>query len=104
MKPSDIRYPHFDDHSDATGSEPEGGNLSHEALPPLRTTRRHGISQLQRMAWSMANWGYHVPDGRAYRAEAIELYREDMEERIALLFAELDAQNRLIDTVLPKAA
>lgn len=58
------------------------------------------MSDLQLIAWAMANWGYQVPDGSAYRAEAMDLYREDLHERVTLLFADLDAQNAEIDSVL----
>jgi hypothetical protein len=45
----------------------------------------------------VANASYGEEDGPAFRAYALELYEEDLHERIALLFHQLDEQNALLD-------
>ena len=66
------------------------------------TTRDHptSISSLQARAWAIANAGYGVPEGDAYRAYARELYEEDLHERILALFARLDSQNVQVEAIL----
>lgn len=58
------------------------------------------ISSLQLKAWMIGNASYHVPGGQAYRDLSIELYRQDLSERISALFAKLDAQNDFLDALL----
>jgi len=66
------------------------------------------ISDLQAEAWAMCNQGYGVPDGATYRALGVELYQQDLRERIRALYARLDQQNAEMDAVLggegPRAA
>jgi hypothetical protein len=58
------------------------------------------ISPLQLKAWMVGNASYHVPGGQAYRNLCIELYRQDISERISALFAKLDVQNDFLDALL----
>ena len=63
-----------------------------EALDHLST-----ISRRQGEAWKLANLAYHVPDGEAFREKARELYFEDLQARLAFLFARGDEQNDRLD-------
>jgi hypothetical protein len=104
METSNFRSPPFDD----TGHT-DGSDRALDESPALASTTRQGssrnrVSSVQLMAWFMANWGYQVPDGSIYRAEAVKLYQEDMHERITTLFADLDAQNARICAALHPAA
>jgi hypothetical protein len=58
------------------------------------------ISPLQLKAWMIGNASYHVPGGQAYRDLSIELYRQDLSERISALLAKLDEQNDFLDALL----
>ncbi len=100
MKPSDSSPQHFPDSNHGQGPFPVGRDPGRPGSSVVRSPR---LSDLQLMAWAMANWGYQVPDGGAYRAEAMHLYREDLHDRVALLFATLDAQNAEIDAALGEA-
>jgi hypothetical protein len=67
------------------------------------------ISALQAEAWEVCNQGYGAPDGDSYRALGVELYQQDLRERIRALFARLDQQNAEMDAALggdegPRAA
>jgi squalene cyclase len=57
------------------------------------------ISFMQSEAWAAWNDSYHVPDGETYRALGRELYRQDVHERIAAMFARLDEQNAQLDAI-----
>lgn len=97
MKPPDSLPHHLQD------SERAAGPARVPRRPDTagrRNVRAAAVSDLQLLAWAMANWGYSVPDGGIYRAEAMDLYREDLHQRIVALFADLDAQNTEIDTEL----
>jgi len=58
------------------------------------------ISVLHGNAWAAWNASYHEPGGDAYRALAHALYQQAWHERIVTRYAELDAQNALLDTLL----
>lgn len=97
MKPSDSLHHYLQGPEHPIGPNPaqRGPGTTH-----TKTAGPRRLSDLQLLAWAMANWGYQVPDGSAYRAEAMDLYREDLHERIAVLFAGLDAQNAEIEAAL----
>jgi hypothetical protein len=101
MKPSDTWYLRHDDPGDVSRSVPAGDG-SGDAVP--KAVRAPLVSARQIMAWTVANLGYQVPDGGPYRAHAIDLYQQDMHERIMVLFAGLDAQNAAIDAALSATA
>jgi len=48
----------------------------------------------------IGNASYHVPGGQTYRDLCIELYRQDLSERLFALLARLDAQNDFLDALL----
>lgn len=104
MAPSNFRFPPFED--PIQSDEPDRAHAAPPVLDsaPRPVPRRNRVSSVQLMAWSMANWGYQVPDGSIYRAEAVRLYQEDLHERIEALFADLDAQNARICAGLRAAA
>jgi hypothetical protein len=104
MNSPDIRYPLWDDFGRQAELDPVADKIAETPAGPVHSPDRHHLSSLQIMAWNMANWGFRVPDGSVYRAEAARLYREDLHERIEALFADLDEQNaRICAAVGPNA-
>jgi hypothetical protein len=100
VKPSDIRHPFSQRPEDAPRPAllPDSSRFIRPATPGRPSLRR--VTALQVRAWTVANMSYHVPDGSAYRALAADLYAQDAHERMAGLFAGLDAQNLVIDAQL----
>lgn len=100
MASPDPRYP------DHIQSPQTHDPLAAQDLSPLlpqaavRPCSQPHISSLQVRAWTIANMSYEVPGGESYRADALDLYRQDMHERITCLFECLDAQNGAIDAQL----
>lgn len=58
------------------------------------------ISPLQGEAWAAWNASYTAAVRDAYRSVGQALYRQDVSERIAQLFARSDEQNRYLDLML----
>jgi hypothetical protein len=88
-----------------------GGSTEEEKILTMTDSHDHSthISALQAEAWEICNQGYSVPDGDSYRALGVELYQQDLRERIRALFARLDQQNAEMDAALggdegPRAA
>lgn len=104
MKPSDTWYLRPDDPRDVSRSVPVGDGSDEAAPRAVRGRRETRVSARQIMAWTVANLGYQVPDGGPYRAHAVELYQQDVHERIMVLFAGLDAQNATLDAALAVTA
>ena len=100
MNSPDVRSPQWDNPSRSTESDARGEDTAASFPEKARPSTRHHLSSVQIMAWTLANWGFQLPDGSAYREEAIKLYREDMHDRIELLFADLDEQNARIRAAL----
>ena len=86
--------------ADDPGNPPAGASTLGAGHGPTAGEYGRQITELQAAAWSMANMSYHAPDALLYRSGALELYREDLHDRIAQLFAVLDAQNAAIDAAL----
>lgn len=62
------------------------------------------ISALQGEAWEAWNASYYAEDRETYRSVSLDLYRQDVHERINDLFGRLDQQNALLDDLLSRAA
>jgi hypothetical protein len=58
------------------------------------------ISALQSAAWAAWNASYNAETPDTCQAISRALYQQDMHERIAVLFARLDEQNRRLDVLL----
>ena len=63
------------------------------------TTRTAPISPLQGAAWAAWNASFGSETPETYRMVSRALYQQDMHERIALLFARSDEQNRQLDAL-----
>jgi hypothetical protein len=57
------------------------------------------ISALQSAAWAAWNASYSAETPATCQAISRALYQQDIHERIAALFARLDAQNRQLDSL-----
>jgi hypothetical protein len=59
---------------------------------------------LEHAGWVAWNTSYHTEHGTVYRDLSRAFYREALHERIAQLFAALDAQNARLDDLLGDSA
>lgn len=60
----------------------------------------YSISALQGDAWAVWNASYQAEEREPFYALSRALYRQDVHERIAALFARSDEQNRHLDMLL----
>lgn len=58
------------------------------------------ISALQGDAWAAWNASYYAEDRQVYRSVSLELYQQDLRERVTALFKRSDEQNALIEANL----
>jgi hypothetical protein len=58
------------------------------------------ISILQGDAWAAWNASYYAEDREAYRSVSLDLYQQDLHQRVSALFKRGDEQNALIDANL----
>lgn len=73
--------------------------------PSSRVERRKpAVTVLQGEAWEAWNASYTAPEREAYQIVSMELYRQDMHERIGDLLRRSDEQNRRLDILLQACA
>jgi squalene cyclase len=76
--------------------------MSNQVSYPEVEQQADSISRLQGDAWAAWNASYGAPDADLYRTVGSDLYRQDVRERITVLFARSDEQNALIDAALSR--